>query len=71
MNMTTTEIQSIMQAFYQKNQRLPNTLLMPAAAAFATIEGISRGGMSTIHIESLFCMKVVYAAVPEPTACIL
>ena len=64
MKITTTEIQNIMQEFYHQNQRHPNAILIPAGAD-------SIDGITPAKLESLFCMKVVYAAVPEIRVAIL
>ena len=66
MQITTTEIQRMMQDFYRKNLHMPNTLLIPAADAVESFSGLSQ-----VKIESIFYMKVVYAAISEPRVAVL
>ena len=66
MKISTNELQGIMQEFYHKNNILPNTLLMPAGES---IEKLTPEGLDILKIESLFHMKVVYAAVSHPQLC--
>lgn len=63
MIVTTSEIQKIMQDFHRQHHCLPNTLLIPASD--------SLDGLPPYKIESLFRMKVVYAAVPDLIVCIV
>lgn len=57
--LTTETIMRLMHDFHTKNISLPNTILLPALDS-----------VNEIKIESIFGMKVVYAAVTEPQVCL-
>jgi len=63
MQITSDEIHTLMHDFYRQNQRLPNAVLIPASCEIK--------GLSAIQFESALCVKIIYAAVPEPRVAIL
>ena len=63
MAITLTKMHDKLKAFHLQYQRLPNTLLIPASEQVNEVD--------LDHIERVMWVKVVFAAVSEPTAAIL
>lgn len=64
MQATIVDLQNLIYDFYLVNQRIPNTLLIPAGQQ-------EINGLSPSKIESVMCLKVIYAAISSPRCAIL
>jgi len=63
MKITTIELHDLMHSFFNKNLRLPNTILLPAADRIFEYD--------LPQLERILCVQFVYAAVTHPQAAIL